>query len=117
MKVIAFFAAALLATLSSARAEPIAAMWETEPTPLEFNLAYPREALAAGVSGNVRLLCTIQEDRRLECAVHDETPSEMGFGAAALRLSRRYVLSADNQNPSLAAGTRVILPVAFRVEP
>lgn len=105
--------AALLLTLPSANAQDLASWAEQQPTPAQVYATYPVRALSEGVEGDVRLLCTVREDRTLECAVHSETPLAYGFGAAAMRLATRYVARADD--PRVAAGNRVILPIWYRM--
>ena len=105
--------AVLWLTQPSANAQGLASWAERQPTPSEVYATYPTIALRDGVEGHVRLLCTVQEDRTLACAIHDETPLGYGFGPAALRLAGRYVVSAED--PRVAIGNRVMLPIAYRL--
>lgn len=105
--------AALSLTPPSANAQDLASWAEQQPTSAEIYATYPNQALRYGVEGYVHLLCTVREDRTLDCAIHNETPLEYGFGAAALRLSALYIASADD--PRVAVGNRVMLPIAYRM--
>ncbi|HEX8902065.1 hypothetical protein [Vitreimonas sp.] len=105
--------AALWLTHPSANAQGLASWAERQPTPAEVYATYPERALSEGVNGDVRLLCTVRDDRALECAIHSETPLDYGFGAAAMRLASRYVARADDER--VAVGARVILPISYRM--
>ncbi|UPT62009.1 MAG: energy transducer TonB [Hyphomonadaceae bacterium JAD_PAG50586_4] len=105
--------AALTLTPPSANAQGLSAWAEQQPTAAEIYATYPRRALSDGVEGQVHLLCTVRDDRTLACAIHNETPLAYGFGSAAMSLAARYVVSADD--PRVAIGNRVILPIAYRL--
>ncbi|WP_135212309.1 energy transducer TonB [Vitreimonas flagellata] len=105
--------AALSLTPPSANAQSLASWAEQQPTLAQVYATYPTRALSEGVEGHVHLLCTVRDDRTLDCAIHNETPLEYGFGAAALRLSALYIASADD--PRVAVGNRVTLPIAYRM--
>jgi hypothetical protein len=105
--------AALSLTPPSAIAQGLSTWAEHQPTPAEIYATYPSRALREGVEGHVQLLCTVREDRTLACAIHNETPLAYGFGAAAMGLAARYVVRADD--PRVAIGNRVILPIAYRL--
>lgn len=83
---------------------------ERQPTIADYRSTYPQQALRDGLEGQVRLACTLTEDRALDCAVQSETPAGAGFGDAALQLSRLYIVRADY---GLQPGARVILPVRY----
>jgi hypothetical protein len=62
-----------------------------------FDLAYPPEkperlypaaARQAQISGHVTLECNAKSGGLGECAIDDETPSDQGFGASALKLAK-----------------------------
>lgn len=100
----------LLTSEAAAQVQPVP--WaEKQPSLADFRETYPERARAAGVEGLVRLLCTITEARTLDCVVHSEDPIEFGFGAAALTLSRLYVVRADE--PRAPVGARVIVPIRY----
>ena len=67
--------------------------------------AFPPVALARGVSGNVMLSCAVAADATAQCNVAEETPTGMGFGAAAQSLAHRLQFAP-------VAGT-VLVPVLF----
>ncbi|HVK81638.1 MAG TPA: hypothetical protein VM915_13615 [Verrucomicrobiae bacterium] len=115
MKRFALLAAIAVLSLTppSANAQGLAAWAEEQPTAAQVYATYPERALREGIEGDVRLLCTVRDDRKLDCAIHSETPIAYGFGAAAMRLAVLYTVSADD--PRVAVGNRVILPIAYRL--
>ncbi len=46
-----------------------------------------------GIEGRVELDCIVDEQGQLNCELTSETPPNMGFGEAALRLSRDCVMA------------------------
>lgn len=55
--------------------------------PRDLAAYYPRRALERGVEGVVQLDCRVSVIGELQCVVRSETPQNMGFGAAALRIA------------------------------
>ncbi len=108
-------AAALALGAPAAAAQSVQSVpWaEQQPSAADFRETYPIRALANGVEGYVTLLCTITEERKLECAVESETPAEQGFGEAALRLSRLYVVRRVEEEPRAVIGSRVRVPIRY----
>jgi len=49
---------------------------------------YPPAARQAATSGHVTLECNAYSGRLDQCAIDDETPSDQGFGASALKLAK-----------------------------
>ncbi|HEY0927888.1 energy transducer TonB [Brevundimonas sp.] len=77
-------------------------------------LVYPERALARGVyEGRVDLLCNLHPDGRLsECEVVEETPTGMGFAAAALTGARHARISIPEGQP-IPEGARMRLNLRF----
>lgn len=48
---------------------------------------YPATAQAQGIGGEATIECVVRRNGRLRCETIEETPVNMGFGAAALRMS------------------------------
>lgn len=110
----------MIAALFALLAQPAAAQYvqpvswaEQQPSAADFRDTYPVAALANGVEGYVTLLCTITGERKLECAVETETPPEQGFGQAALRLSRLYVVRTVEEEPRAVIGSQVRVPIRY----
>lgn len=105
---------ALLPSMAWA-AEPVVVepSWKTKPTGEAVSRLYPDAALRAGVSGKVKVRCTIAVDGELtNCAAVEEDPPGMGFGPAALQL-----LATARFNPKTIDGKPVesekVIPLGF----
>jgi TonB family protein len=108
---------AFLALLASAAraAEPVVveASWKTKPTGEAVSRLYPEAAQRAGVSGKVKVRCTVAVDGELtNCVAIEEDPPGMGFGPAALQL-----LTTARFNPKTIDGKPVesekVIPLGF----
>jgi hypothetical protein len=91
----ACFAGAALAQTSE---PPIAftPTWAASPQPAELVRLYPAEPLRQNISGIAVLCCTPNPDGGIDCAISSEWPEGQGFGAASLRASEQYRLSAES---------------------
>jgi hypothetical protein len=91
-----------------------ASRWERRPLAHDIGAHYPRDQLLAGVDGLVMLGCRIRANRRLNCEVLQEEPGGAGFGAAAVVISREFLLSAAAfGQPGMAENDRITLPIRF----
>lgn len=90
--------------------------WEIGPSarvPYEY---WPERALRREVSGEVVLKCLHDAKGMLgDCHILSEAPVEVGFGAAALRLSRRFKLKPTFDDGSPLAPGEITFPVPFRI--
>ncbi len=59
------------------------------------------------------LECAVLSDGRLDCTVVSEDPAALGFGDAALNLSREFRMAARTSNGRSTTGGRVRIPIAF----
>ena len=90
--------------------------WLSQPTADEFADAYPPRALSLGKSGFASLACTVTASGALTgCSVAEETPAGWGFGAAALKLAKRFRLVPREEDGSPVGGAMVRIPVRFRL--
>jgi protein TonB len=113
--------AALTDTVTVPPAQPIGPKhlitdprWASQPTADEFTDAYPPRAELLGKTGRVVLLCTVLASGDLtDCGVAEETPSGWGFGAAALRLAKRFRLVPREEDGSPVGGAMVRIPITF----
>src|SRR5262245_10361692 len=103
----AAFIAGLLACAACASTAPDTASWppwaETAPGPKDYLRVYPQKAKALGAESSVRLACTIKRDRRLDCVTDWEQHPGQGFGEAALKVSKLYVVKKSIE-PELQPG-------------
>lgn len=88
--------------------------WEILQDPYAWDDAYPKAALAAGVSGDATVACRGKKGaRRIYCTVEAEAPEVQGFGAAALELQKRILVKP----PRAGAGTDLRMTLSFRAPP
>jgi hypothetical protein len=89
--------------------------WDERPGVEDFSRYYPREALMAGVNGQVVMDCLVAPDHSLRCAVVEETPTDRGFGDAGLRIANAFhILPEIDGQPT--AGGRIRVTIPFRVQ-
>jgi len=110
---LALVIAAFAAPAAAQHVQPVP--WAVQqPSARDFRDTYTAGALAADVTGRVELMCTVTDEYKLDCAIHTETPPDYGFGPAALRLSRLYVVSPEH--PGMRIGGRVLLPIRYAID-
>lgn len=104
---------ALMSPPASAQYVQSVSWAERQPSATEHHASYPPQALREAVEGSVTLLCTISDERKLDCAVESETPLGYGFGEAAMSISRIYVVRRVEEDPRVAIGSRVRVPIRY----
>jgi protein TonB len=88
--------------------------WVRLPSDQDLIAAYPAEARKRGVRGAAVLDCGLTDGGRLtDCQIAQESPPGYGFGAAALRVSTRFQMTAFYPDGRPVAGGRVQIPVHF----
>ncbi len=89
--------------------------WKAKPSAQDFLKVYPREAYRKGLPGRVIMTCEVLADGHLDaCAVIEETPSDNGFGAAALSLAPYFQISTVDRDGRQLAGGAVRIPLFWR---
>jgi protein TonB len=92
-----------LATGDSTSPPKIEALWAAAPTGEDYIETYPERAWRRHMSGRVMLSCMIDNAGRFSrCQVVSETPEDLGFGAAALRLAPKFRLAPARSDQSIA---------------
>lgn len=88
--------------------------WRRRPTADQLARAYPEGALARGVSGSATLTCAVTASGSVTgCRVTAESPQGQGFGRAAERLSRYFVMNPRTVDGAPVAGAQVLIPLKF----
>ena len=92
--------------------------WISRPSAAQMSRAFPQHALNDEIGGAVKLQCQVLTGGNLaNCSVTDETPVDMGFGHAAMRLTRHFKLSPRTVNGQAVDGAAVVFTVRFGVAP
>ena len=93
------------------------AEWLRKPTAYQFAAAYPAAAMAQGLSGQALIKCTVSRDGFLQgCSVASESPPNVGFGPAAIVLSRTFLMKPPTRHGQAVEG-EITIPVAFKTGP
>jgi TonB family protein len=82
-----------------------------------LRLFYPAAAQEQGIGGQVTVECLVGEDGRLTCEAIEETPANMGFGAAALRMVEDWRIAPRTRDGVPTAGGRVRRTFVFEPGP
>jgi protein TonB len=68
------------------------------------------------VEGRASISCTVDARGTLQnCSVANETPSDAGFGDAALRMSKLFKMRPMTKDGAPVDGGKIVIPIAFRL--
>lgn len=88
------------------------APWAVRPDGDAISRNYPLIASENRIDGQATLACLIAEAGRVRCAVSNETPADLGFGAAALGISHVFRMATEH-NGEATLGKRVNVTIRF----
>lgn len=88
------------------------APWSVRPDAQAIAANYPLIASENRLDGQATLGCLIVEEGRVQCAVTNERPADLGFGAAALGVSRTFRMQTQH-NGEPTFGKRVNVTLRF----
>lgn len=76
----------------------------------------PDAAKAAEVGGRAIIVCKVKTNGTLEdCRVDSESPEGMGFGQAALRVSKLFKMKPTQKDGTPVEGRTIRVPIAWFV--
>lgn len=88
--------------------------WVRWPTAADVQRFYPERALRMQKSGSARLRCRIDGSGMLQnCAVITETPTEFGFGMAALKMESLFQMKPSTIDGASVGGALVYVTIHF----
>jgi protein TonB len=102
------------ATPTQRAAAPGSVVWAQRPSARRISDLYPRSALNNGVGGRVVLDCRVLGDLSVSCSIASETPSNAGFGRAALGASSSYRARPTLSDGSSSIGSSTRIAVNFQ---
>jgi TonB family protein len=87
--------------------------WAKVSNSISFARFYPKAAARARIHGHVDLACVVQLDGAADCLVTSEDPPGLGFGDAALKISRLFRFIPMQRDGVPVAGGRINIPINF----
>lgn len=88
--------------------------WLRRPTGDDIARYYPDRAQRMEVEGRASLSCQVTARGTLEsCSVTSEDPADMGFGDAALKMSKLFKMRPMSKDGQPVGGGTVRIPLRF----
>ena len=90
--------------------------WLRKPTGDDVAQYYPPRAMDLGKEGKATIKCTVSAKGTVEnCSVLSEEPDGLGFGGAALRMSKLFKMKPKTSDGQAVEGAEVTIPIAFKL--
>jgi TonB family protein len=90
--------------------------WRRKPTAENLARVYPAHAVSANIEGEGIIRCEVTAEGTLaNCFVVAEGPAEEGFGEAALKLAKYFVMRPQTKDGVPVAGGVITIPIRFRL--
>ena len=90
--------------------------WLRKPNGDEMAQYYPPRAMDLGKEGKATLKCTVTAKGTVEnCMIVSEEPDNLGFGSAAMKLSRLFKMKPKTSDGQAVEGAEVTIPISFKL--